>query len=142
MIDVHKITDKKNLYSILLSLRSNLKPPCRGKKNNKKTRPVKIRPHHCKFEFYKVCAEWCRKKEEKGGGFLQPGYNTCEQVQEERHSFTRKWGWEPILPEGSEKTQWWVTECHANSLKQHNSAPQSEKANTRKQRGDIRPVAF
>lgn len=43
-------------------------------------------------------------------------------VQEEKHSFTRKWGWEPILPEGSEKTEWWVTECHANSLKQHNCA--------------------
>lgn len=55
--------------------------------------------------FYKVCAEWHRKKEEKGGGSLQPGYNTCEQEPEETHNFTRKWGWEPILPEGSEKTE-------------------------------------
>lgn len=84
---------------------------------------MKTCSHHCKFEYYKICAEWCRKKKEKGGGSLQPGYNTCEQVQEERHSLTRKWGWEPILPEGSEKTEWWVTECHANSLKQHNGAP-------------------
>lgn len=89
------------LYLILLRLRRNPKPAS-GKNP---TRPVKTCPHPCKVEFYKVCAEWCRKRKEKGGGSLQPGYNTCEQVQEERHSFTRKWGWEPILPEGSEKTE-------------------------------------
>lgn len=70
---------------------------------------MKTCSHHCTFEYYKVCAEWCRKKEEKRVEVvvfsLQPGYNTCEQIQEERHSFTRKWGWEPILPEGSEKTE-------------------------------------
>lgn len=64
-------------------------------------RPVKTCSHHSKFKYYKVYAECCRKKEEKGGGSLQPGYNTCEQVQAVRHTFTRKWGWEPILPEGS-----------------------------------------
>lgn len=35
------------------------------------------------FEYYKVCAESCRKEEERGGGSVQPGYSTCERVQEE-----------------------------------------------------------
>lgn len=90
-----------NFYTILLTHRTETKT--NFWKITSKTR--ENLSHHSKFEYYKVCAEWCRKEEEKGGGSLQPGYNTCEQVQEKRHSFTRKWGWEPILPEGSEKTE-------------------------------------
>lgn len=80
--------------------------------------PMKTCARQSKFEYYKVCAEWYRKEEERGGG---SSLATTHVSKYKRHSFTRKWGWEPILLEGS-KTEWWVTECHANSLKQQNGA--------------------
>lgn len=88
----------------LMLLRQITKNLCQHLENNQPD-PQKPVPITANLNTIKFVLSGAERRKEKGGGSLQPGYNTCEQVQEERHSFTRKWGWEPILPEGSEKTE-------------------------------------
>lgn len=75
-------------------------------------RPMKTCGRQSTFEYYKVCAESCRKEEERGGGAagLQHMW-AC--TRRGTVSPGNGGGREPILLEGSEKTEWWVTECHA-----------------------------
>lgn len=127
------------LYLILLRLRRNPKPAS-GKNP---TRPVKTCPHPCKVEFYKVCAEWCRKRKEKGGGSLQPGYNTCEQYKKRGTVSPGNGGGSPFCRRGLRRQN---DESQNVMLTVWNSitvlSTDSEEANTTKQRNDIRPVAL
>lgn len=114
------------------------------KKKKKKKRKIQSCPYHSKFEYYQLCTARKKNKNkkrererEKGGGSLQSGYSTCEQVQVESHSLSGNGGWEPILPEGSE--EWWVTEC----LKQHIGALQRVwKGKYHRTERKHKPVAF